>query len=157
MGSYPEALAEIEAQLSELPHLAEALAASAVYFLMSGQEIVYVGQTTNLYARIGSHRDDKIWDRILFLIVPREELDATDRRWIAALQPKYNTSPGQRVNPHRVQAARLIRTGRTSGSDRQFCEVEDCWNFLSPRVRGAIVATAQHFASKKNGKEASRG
>jgi hypothetical protein len=152
MTSYPQLLAEIEAQLKELPHLAEALTTYAVYFLMSGDEIVYVGQTTNLYARIGSHREAKIWDRILFLSVPRENLDATERYWIATLQPKYNTSPGQGPNLHRMQAARLVRTGRTSESDRQFSEVEACWNFLSPRVRGAIVATAQHFAAKKNGR-----
>jgi hypothetical protein len=152
MTSYPSPLAEIEARLKELPHLAEALTTCAVYFLMSGDEVVYVGQTTNLYARIGGHREDKVWDRILFLPTPRKDLDATERHWIATLRPKYNTSPGHGPNPHRVQAARLIRTGRTSESDRQFSEVEACWNSLSPRVRGAIVATARHFAAKRNGR-----
>jgi hypothetical protein len=148
------ALIEIDGQLKELPCFADALHAAAVYFLIADGEVVYVGQTVNLYARIGSHREDKIWDRVLFLPVPREDLDETERRWIARLNPKYNTHPGKGPNPYRIQAARLIRTGRTPESDRQFIEVEECWNALTPRVRGAIVATARHFAGKatKKGK-----
>ena len=150
MASYPSALVEIEARLKELPYLAEALSATAIYFLIGDNEVVYVGQSTNLYARVGSPREDKIWDRIFFLPVPPQELNETERSWIARLRPRYNTQPGSGPNPHRTQAARLIRTGRTSESDRQFTEVEECWNSLSPRVRGAILATARHFAAKKD-------
>jgi hypothetical protein len=114
MTLYPPALAEIETQLKELPHVPEAVFACAVYFLIADDVVVYVGQTTNLYSRIGGHRDDKIWNRILFLPVPHEELDAIERHWIATLKPKFNSSPGQGMNRHRMEAAASIRNRITN-------------------------------------------
>ncbi len=61
-----------------------------IYFLCLADEVVYVGQSTNLCARLAQHGDDKVFDRAFYLVVRREDLDRIEGEFIRALRPRYN-------------------------------------------------------------------
>ncbi len=67
--------------------------ASGVYFLIDMGEIVYVGKSVNVVARIAAGHADKVFDAIVFLPCPRENLTDTEIYWILKLRPKYNLQP----------------------------------------------------------------
>lgn len=76
-----------------------------VYFLISGGEIVYIGETTNIEARIEHHlsrtsehnrrRGFKEFDRAFYLEVPSAEALAYEGALIRALRPRYNGRAGR--------------------------------------------------------------
>lgn len=59
-----------------------------VYFLLHEEEIVYVGQSTSPGSRIAQHIKDKIFDRVL--LIPTNDLDNVEAKYIKKFQPKYN-------------------------------------------------------------------
>jgi len=62
-----------------------------VYFLIDVNEIVYVGQTINIYSRLLDHeRSNKIYTRALYIPVCKDELEKVERGFINSLVPKYN-------------------------------------------------------------------
>ncbi len=63
---------------------------SCVYFLFDGDELVYIGKTTNLYYRIGQHVADgyKKFDR--FEVFETDDQDRLEEFLIRLLKPKYN-------------------------------------------------------------------
>ena len=61
-----------------------------VYFLLEGIEIVYVGQSINVSARVNQHTQDKDFNKVLYMPVVKENLDKVERFFIERLQPKYN-------------------------------------------------------------------
>jgi hypothetical protein len=73
-----------------------------VYFLISGDEVVYVGQTCNLLTRIGNHQSTYAgkFDSFAFLPVARENLLAEEKKWIILLNPRLNGPPA----PHYKRA-----------------------------------------------------
>lgn len=65
--------------------------ASGVYFLLDGDEVVYVGQAVNVYSRIGQHKD-KRFDRYAFVPCAVEVLDRLESLYIHCLRPRLNGS-----------------------------------------------------------------
>jgi hypothetical protein len=63
--------------------------ASGVYFLLDGDEIVYVGQAVNVYSRIGQHTN-KRFDRYAFVPCAVNELDKLESLYIHCLRPRLN-------------------------------------------------------------------
>lgn len=66
-----------------------------IYFLMNGDELVYIGKTTKLADRLTSHNGDtmnkKEFDSIFFLPIEKNwELDVLERCYIEMYKPKYN-------------------------------------------------------------------
>lgn len=63
-----------------------------VYFLCLGNEVVYVGQSTNVMARFQTHCQERRnqFERIFFIRVPFCNLNEVERRFIESLQPKLN-------------------------------------------------------------------
>ena len=61
-----------------------------VYFLLDNVEIVYVGQSINISARVHQHLIDKCFNRVLYLPVVKENLLKVERFFIERLKPKYN-------------------------------------------------------------------
>lgn len=61
-----------------------------VYFLIRGNEIVYVGQSVNVPSRINQHRKDKRFDRAVYVPCTRQRVSALERHWIERLDPEYN-------------------------------------------------------------------
>ena len=86
--------------VSEMPH------GSAVYFLFLGQEVVYVGASSNPHFRVSRHTK-KRFDSAAFLAVSEAELLDTERHWIGVLRPKYN----RQNNP--ANRGYLFRGGRS--------------------------------------------
>ena len=60
-----------------------------VYFLLEGDEVVYVGQSVHVYSRIGQHTD-KRFDRYAFVPCAAEKLDILESLYIHCLRPKLN-------------------------------------------------------------------
>jgi len=68
---------------------------SGIYFLMNGNELVYIGKTTNLSGAIkrqkGDTLNEKNFDSLYFLeIEDGWEMDVLTRIYINMYQPKYN-------------------------------------------------------------------
>lgn len=63
--------------------------ASGVYFLLDGDEVVYVGQSVNVYSRIGQHTD-KRFDRYAFVPCPVDALNKLESLYIHCLRPRLN-------------------------------------------------------------------
>jgi hypothetical protein len=63
--------------------------ASGVYFLLDGNEVVYVGQAVNVYSRIGQHTE-KRFDRYAFVPCPVDALDILESLYIHLLRPRFN-------------------------------------------------------------------
>jgi hypothetical protein len=59
-----------------------------VYFLCQDNDIVYVGQSINLGARLAQHVQDKVFDKVYFL--PTEDYNQVEADYIKILKPKYN-------------------------------------------------------------------
>ena len=62
-----------------------------IYFLLNGNNVVYVGQTSMGISRPFSHHD-KEYDSIKALPCPKDELDTVEDFYIAKYKPKYNKS-----------------------------------------------------------------
>lgn len=54
-----------------------------IYFLWESDEIVYIGQTTNIKNRISAHKADKLFDRVTYTV-----LDLVDIKDVLALERK---------------------------------------------------------------------
>jgi len=61
-----------------------------VYFLVRDKLIVYVGQTTSLPTRIERHREDKDFNYVFYMHVPKTRLDAVESAFIKYFKPEYN-------------------------------------------------------------------
>jgi len=63
-----------------------------VYFLINNGEIVYVGQSVNIWGRLGTHFNDNLkeFDRIAYVLVDKEDLNRVEAAYIRKFQPKYN-------------------------------------------------------------------
>jgi excisionase family DNA binding protein len=67
--------------------------ASGIYFLCDGEEVVYVGQSVDVYSRVLQHRRSKQFDRVFWWPVPASELDKIEGAFIRTLKPRLN-GPG---------------------------------------------------------------
>jgi hypothetical protein len=62
-----------------------------VYFLIDKDEVVYVGQSVNIYSRIGQHSYKK-FDRYAFIPCEASSLNTLESLYIHFLQPKLNAN-----------------------------------------------------------------
>jgi hypothetical protein len=65
---------------------------TGVYFLCKGNEVVYVGQSTNIGNHVTAHAAEstKDHDKVFFLRVPASQLVEDESRLIASLKPVHN-------------------------------------------------------------------
>lgn len=63
-----------------------------VYFLFQGDEIVYVGKSTDIVGRIKNHiqSKDKLFDGWDLRVFPVEKIGQAEAKYIRRLKPKYN-------------------------------------------------------------------
>lgn len=71
-----------------------------VYFLYDGEELVYIGQSDNIYRRIGQHISEgvKRFDSFCFYEVGEERI-ILESYLINKFQPKYNQTYGNTIAP----------------------------------------------------------
>lgn len=74
---------------------------SGVYFLFRGDEIVYIGQSYDVYSRVIDHKSDpsKHFDKWAYIEVDETERLEIERRYIEMFQPQYNQT--HRIYPRR--------------------------------------------------------
>jgi hypothetical protein len=67
---------------------------SAVYFLFNRGQLVYIGQTLNLYVRIGDHRSESWfkWDSFSYIETHPEDLYVHEAQYIKKFDPTCNRS-----------------------------------------------------------------
>lgn len=65
-----------------------------VYFLISTNEVVYVGKSLKGYARISEHlqKGIKIFDSYYYIHAKRSEIGQLEKEYIRYFQPKYNVA-----------------------------------------------------------------
>lgn len=82
-------------------------ARSAVYILMKGGRAMYVGQSQNVIGRIAAHLQKRVYDEILYIPTPVENLNALERELISGLNPPLNKNSGLVANetPYRLRHA----------------------------------------------------
>lgn len=81
--------------IHELQELALPPRICGVYFLISGNEIVYVGQSADVVRRVNEHfdRGRKKFDSVMYLPCSLGEVDEIEEHFIKALTPRYNHIP----------------------------------------------------------------
>ncbi len=82
------------AAMQGLCYVAITCSVSGIYFLCDGDEVVYVGQSVCVAARLGQHISEGVkkfeHDRIFFLPCPVASLDIIENHYIETMNPKYN-------------------------------------------------------------------
>jgi hypothetical protein len=75
-----------------LPMLCPGQLLCGIYFLCQGGEVVYVGQSITVAARVSSHASEGIKQFDSAWFVPCEEwrLGCVEAHWIEVLRPRYN-------------------------------------------------------------------
>lgn len=63
--------------------------ATGVYFLVADDEVVYVGQSTNVYVRLSQHKD-KQFIKYAFVPCDKAALDKLESLYIHCLRPRLN-------------------------------------------------------------------
>lgn len=76
--------------------VAKLLAECHIYFLLQGDEIVYVGQADNVGVRLRAHQKDKQFDSYYDIQCEKEEANSLEHYFILKFSPKYNREPGGR-------------------------------------------------------------
>lgn len=91
-GPIPISISAIEG----LCHLQITGKVSGIYFLCHGSDVVYVGQSSCVVARVATHINEDIkqfdLNRVFFLPTPSQALDSVEREFIKRLKPKYNVT-----------------------------------------------------------------
>jgi hypothetical protein len=104
--------------LTELTHI---LCPAGVYFLVEGDEVVYVGQSVNPMARIGQHMKEKkgLFSRAFFIAVPLFMLDSVEGGFIKMLSPRLNSAAGPRAYG-KEELARTVHPGLYEGQKSDY-------------------------------------
>ncbi len=70
-----------------------------VYFLLAGDEIVYIGQSRNIEARVASHKSVLKYiapfDTVLYVECERKELNKLESQYMQKYSPTLNTKHKQ--------------------------------------------------------------
>lgn len=80
---------------------------SGVYFLVSKQRVVYVGQSVSVYSRIASHKD-KDFDCFAFVPCSLTALDKLESLYIHFLLPALNGNCTQGVKMAPIKLSELL-------------------------------------------------
>lgn len=90
---------------------------SGVYFLVNKGAVVYVGQSTNVFARVASHlvTQNKVGCRWAFIPTPVDQLNVMESLYIHMLRPELNgrTQTGELVAP--LTIAEIVRRAADFG------------------------------------------
>jgi hypothetical protein len=76
----------------EPPKVGGRTGSATIYFLYCGDELVYIGQSIELNARLYDHRKTKQFDRHVAHVATRAEVDEIERGLIAFYKPRLNVT-----------------------------------------------------------------
>ena len=81
---------------------------SGIYFLVQDEQVVYVGQSTNVYSRIAYHVGDKTFEKYAFVPCDIDLLDKLESLYIHALRPKLNGNMNSQEKNAPIRFDKLI-------------------------------------------------
>lgn len=86
---------EVRASMMTAEHIASSAGSihrAGVYFLLRGEQIVYVGRSDNIFTRIGTHvRNSRIdFDKVHTVAATGLEQERLEQLYIAAFKPEFN-------------------------------------------------------------------
>ena len=61
-----------------------------IYFLFDGSNLVYIGQSENIFKRVPIHLETKKFDNWNYIEFVEDDLDILEAEFILKYQPKYN-------------------------------------------------------------------
>ncbi len=116
-GEVIEATARADAKSIPYESAKQLPVASGVYWVLSSEQVLYVGQTINLRARLNNHHHwvdfrDRSADTIRWISTAPDQLQATEAQLIAELKPELNA----RRRPKPVRSARFTSGGLIKAS-----------------------------------------
>ena len=87
--------------------------ACGVYFLIDQGEVVYVGQSVNVFSRMREHCKSKSFNSYSYINCPREDLDILESLYIHVLRPPLQgrSSQGDSLAAP-ISLSRLLKMGR---------------------------------------------
>lgn len=74
------------------------LCGPGVYFLMDGEEVIYIGKSLNPFARIGAHVLEKDFDGVFVLPVDEKDLTDYEGALIVYFKPRLNGGDRRKLN-----------------------------------------------------------
>lgn len=74
------------------------LCGPGVYFLMDGDEVIYIGKSLNPFARIGAHVLEKEFDGVFVLPVEEKDLSDYGGALILHFRPRLNGGDARKRN-----------------------------------------------------------
>lgn len=86
----PQDVSPLKSKAAILAAAREATLFPAVYFLIKDGEIMYVGETTNIFWRIASHLLVRQFDSFSYIPCKKERLRKLEARYIQEFQPVWN-------------------------------------------------------------------
>jgi len=88
-----------------------------VYFLVKDNRVVYVGQSTQIQARVREHEKTKIFDSYSFIACKKENLNVLESLYIHGLRPKnqgHSGPNGRLAAPYSfAQLVKMTKKGKT--------------------------------------------
>lgn len=65
---------------------------AVVYKLFSGDSLIYIGQTVNLQSRLDDHSKNKVFDKVEYFYIDKEDVDCVEAYLIMEHNPPQNKS-----------------------------------------------------------------
>lgn len=100
---------------------------SGIYFLFDGDEIVYVGQSKNVWKRLAQHSKDKLFNGYTVLSCDPASLDDIEKHYIKEFSPKYNQQ-------HLTKEEAKHRRKEMKQAEEESCPVDDYVHFVLSRI-----------------------
>lgn len=105
-----------------------------VYFLINNDEIVYVGQSVNIWSRLSQHKKDKEFSHFHWIPVQNSYLEIVENDYIIKFNPIYNKAFSRKLaglisTNHLTQKLRMPRRD----VDRKLVGVDVAFNFNGER------------------------
>ena len=120
---------------------------SGVYFLFNNDRIVYVGQSTNIHARVQNHRD-KAFDSYTYLTVrDYSERNYVESYYIDLFKPEYNVAT---YNTDKLKKKSQKEKIKCNNSDliKQLDRVRKDKNLKKGFVYYTYLDKAEYYAKK---------
>jgi len=67
---------------------------TGIYFLFNNKNLIYIGQSTNIIYRVGTHLKDKEFNRYAYILCSKERLLDLERQYLNKYNPSLNKSTG---------------------------------------------------------------
>jgi hypothetical protein len=81
----PDALANWATDLREVDSV------PGVYFLVVGEQVMYVGASRNVHRRLADHKHlGRTWDKAFVMVLPIDKIHAVEGQFIRRLLPPWN-------------------------------------------------------------------